>query len=150
MRPVGLVIGLLVVAFAIRELFELKRSTGWPRRMLPVGGLVSGFFGGLSGHQGAMRSAFLIGAGLSREGFIATGVAIAVLVDVTRLGQYFLGIDRMTADVPVTEVVAATLAAFAGALLGRRLLTKIRVLTLYRFVGSLLMVAGVAMAAGLI
>ncbi|MEM9301596.1 MAG: sulfite exporter TauE/SafE family protein [Pseudomonadota bacterium] len=149
-RPAGLVIGFLIVAFAVRELFDLKRETGWPRRWLSVGGLISGFFGGLSGHQGALRSAFLVGAGLSREGFIATGVAIAVLVDITRLGQYFAGLDQLAAEVPRGEVVAATLAAFAGAYIGRRLLTKIRVQTLYRFVGTLLIVAGIAMAAGLI
>jgi acyl-CoA reductase-like NAD-dependent aldehyde dehydrogenase len=45
-----------------------------PPGYLPVGGLLSGFFGGLSGHQGALRSVFLLRAGLTKESFIATGV----------------------------------------------------------------------------
>jgi len=40
------------------------------KKYLPLGGLLSGFFGGLSGHQGALRSAFLIKSGLSKESFI--------------------------------------------------------------------------------
>ena len=45
---------------------------------LAAGGLLSGFLGGLSGHQGALRSAFLIKCGLSKEVFIASGVVIAL------------------------------------------------------------------------
>lgn len=45
----------------------------FPPHWLPLGGLLSGFFGGLSGNQGALRSAFLLKAGLSKEAFIATG-----------------------------------------------------------------------------
>ncbi len=85
---VKLVIGTLMVVFALVELRSGKGGRGFDRRYLPVGGLVSGFFGGLSGHQGAMRSAFLIRAGLSKEAFIATGVVIACLIDVSRLSVY--------------------------------------------------------------
>jgi uncharacterized protein len=51
-------------------------------------GAVSGFFGGLSGHQGAFRSLFLLKADLDRERFIATGVMPAVMVDMSRLLMY--------------------------------------------------------------
>ena len=37
--------------FTNRELSWLE----FDRRYLPLGGLLSGFFGGLSGHQGALR-----------------------------------------------------------------------------------------------
>ncbi len=149
-EPASLVIGLVIVAFAIRELASLKRQEGWPRRYLPVGGLASGFLGGLSGHQGALRTSFLIGAGLSRESFIATGVSIAVLVDLSRLSLYLPKLDRLADDVPLRYIAGATLAAFAGAYLGRRLLTKVKLPALYRFVGTLLVVAGLAMALGLL
>jgi hypothetical protein len=45
--------------------------------------------GGLSGHQGASRSAFLIRLGLPKESFIATGVAISAAIDVSRITAYF-------------------------------------------------------------
>jgi hypothetical protein len=47
-----------------------------------VGGILSGFFGGLSGIQGAIRSAFLVKSGLKKEAYIATGVVIACFVDI--------------------------------------------------------------------
>jgi hypothetical protein len=45
-------------------------------------------FGGLSGHQGALRSALLLQAGQIREAFITSGIVIAVMIDVARLGMY--------------------------------------------------------------
>ena len=63
--PVKLVIGLLIGAFALAELSPRIAALAIPARFLPLGGVLSGFFGGLSGNQGALRSAFLIKAGLS-------------------------------------------------------------------------------------
>ena len=51
------------------------------RKYLAVGGVLSGFFGGLSGHQGAFRSIFLLRSGLWTEAFIASNIAIAILVE---------------------------------------------------------------------
>jgi len=86
--PVEAAIAPLVLAFAALELWPRFRRLAVPLRHLWAGGLVTGFFGGLSGHQGAFRSGFLLRAGLSKESFIATGVAIAALVDATRLAVY--------------------------------------------------------------
>ena len=57
-------------------------------KYIPLGGALSGFFGGLSGQQGALRSAFLIRTGLNKETFIGTSVVSAVVVDVSRLIVY--------------------------------------------------------------
>jgi len=115
-----------------------------------VGGLLSGFFGGLSGHQGAFRSAFLVRSGLSKEAFIATGVVIAVLVDFSRLAIYagLIGAPEVRARLGL--VVAATMAAFAGALLGRRLLPKMTIVLVRRLVAAMLLLIGVLLAAGVI
>jgi uncharacterized protein len=56
--------------------------------LLKLGGLLSGFFGGLSGLQGAIRSAFLVKSGLSKEAYIGTAVILACLIDITRLSVY--------------------------------------------------------------
>ncbi|VAX41501.1 Protein of unknown function DUF81, partial [hydrothermal vent metagenome] len=49
--PIGLVVGVLIVCFAAIELHpKIKRLEINPR-YLPIGGVLSGFFGGLSGHQ---------------------------------------------------------------------------------------------------
>jgi hypothetical protein len=65
-----LLVGLLIVFFAVQELRGGKKQA-IPAAWLPLGGVVSGFFGGLSGNQGAFRSAFLLGAGLGKDAFIA-------------------------------------------------------------------------------
>ena len=40
--------------FALFELLPLLRRIEFPRRYVPLGGTLSGFFGGLSGNQGAL------------------------------------------------------------------------------------------------
>ena len=92
--PVKLVIGSLIVVFAALELSPALEGLAIPRRYLPLGGLLSGFFGGLSGNQGAFRSAFLIKSGLDKQAFVATGVVSAVIVDTVRLGVY--GVSYVT------------------------------------------------------
>lgn len=62
----------------------MKGCQPYPASWLPLGRLVSGFFGGLSGNQGAFRASFLLGVGLTKESFIATGVVPACLVDASR------------------------------------------------------------------
>ena len=58
------------------------------KKYLSIGGVSCGFFGSLSWHQGALRIAFLRKCGLSKEGFIVTGVVIASLADTTRISSY--------------------------------------------------------------
>jgi len=75
--PVKLVIAFLLVVFSIAELIPKFSGVSFDKKYLALGGALSGFFGGLSGNQGALRSPFLLKAGLTREGYIATGVVIA-------------------------------------------------------------------------
>ena len=147
--PVKLAIGLLLIAFAAFEVSPLRHA-GLPRPLLPIGGLVSGFFGGLSGHQGALRSVFLLRAGLSRDAFVATGVAIAVLIDVTRLSAYAADLRHLDWRAVGPLVGACTVAAFAGSYLGSRLLPKVTYAAVQRVVASLLLVIGLGLASGLL
>lgn len=127
--PLQAVMGVVMLGFAI---FELAVPTTWAfaARWLPLGGIASGFFGGLSGHQGAFRSLFLVRAGLSHEAIIATGVAIACLVDLTRLGFYGAQLAWAPLRAHVWLLVVAIAAAFAGVFVGKRLLPKITIRTL--------------------
>lgn len=145
----GLLVGLLMMVFAIFDI-GTREKRGFGPRWLPLGGALSGFFGGLSGHQGALRSAFLLRCDLSKEGFIATGVCIACLVDLARLSQYLPAWRQLAGGLPIHLLLVAVAAAFSGALIGRRLLTKVSLVAVHRLVGILLLVAGTAIAAGLI
>jgi uncharacterized membrane protein YfcA len=148
--PVKLFLGLLIMGFSLLELVPVLSRVGASPRLLPLGGFISGLFGGFSGHQGAFRSVFLLRAGLSKEAFIATGVAAACLVDMTRLGVYA---ELFTADMlggNLRLLVLAALSAFAGAYLAKRLLRKMTIGAVRLTVGVMLLGLGAAMAAGLI
>ncbi|MEL7451093.1 MAG: sulfite exporter TauE/SafE family protein [Pseudomonadota bacterium] len=146
----GLVVGALMLAFALRELLAPSVRAGVQPKWLPLGGLMSGFFGGLSGHQGALRSAFLIGCGMSKETFVATGVTIACLVDVSRLSHYLPSMHTLNDRATLLPMLVAVGAAFLGALAGRRLLQKVTLAFLHRMVGVLLLIVGAALMAGVL
>jgi hypothetical protein len=117
--------------------------------MVP-GGFISGFFGGLSGHQGALRSLFLLRSGLTKEAFIASGVAIACLVDLTRLPTYATGDLIATAQEQGPLLVAGTLAAFIGAWWGRKLIPKMTMRGVQLTVGVLILAIAVMLSTGII
>lgn len=148
--PVKLTVGLLIGFFSLLELTQPLKGKGLQPGLLPLGGLLSGFFGGLSGHQGAFRSAFLLRLGLSKEAFIATGVVVACLVDATRLSVYagHLGAPEITANLGL--LAAATACAFLGAFLGARLLGKMTITALHALVGAMLLALSALLAAGII
>lgn len=150
--PVGIVIGLLVVGFACFELHPVSRSVGFDIRWIPAGGAISGFLGGLSGHQGAMRTAFLIRLGLDKEAFLGTGILCAILVDLARLTTYALlaGPDPGNVSGQSSLVVAGALSAFAGSWVGRKLLPAIEMEWIHLLVGGLLGALGLAIVVGIV
>ncbi|MBI4376146.1 MAG: sulfite exporter TauE/SafE family protein [Elusimicrobia bacterium] len=148
--PVKLAIGLLMIAFALLEIIPTFEKLSFDKHYLPVGGVLSGFFGGLSGNQGALRSAFLIRCGLSKGGFIASGVVIACLVDMTRLGVYASKFSAADVGANAALLIAATLSAFVGAWGGNRLLHKVTIRAVQWTVAIMLFVIAVGLATGVI
>jgi uncharacterized membrane protein YfcA len=149
--PLELVMGALIIGFALMELMPSLRAFRAPPAWLSLGGLVSGFFGGLSGHQGALRAAFLSPLGLSPRTFASTQAAMAVLVDGARLVVYGWSFTHVpaSATMPWRLIGVATACAFVGSFAGARLLHKVTIDGLRLTVGALLVVVGVAMIAGL-
>jgi uncharacterized membrane protein YfcA len=121
-----------------------------PKNKLWLGGILSGFFGGLSGHQGALRSAFLINFGLSKESFVATGIAIALTVDLVRMSIYTTKYTQSGITDHISILIVALLAAFSGAIIGRILLKKITITIIRSIVAILLIVVGIGLITGLI
>lgn len=148
--PVKLVVAVLMVCFALFELLPRFAQVSVAKKYLPLGGLLSGFFGGLSGHQGALRSVFLLKSGLSKESFIATGVVISLMVDIPRLAVYSLSFPLLQAGGGLPLLAAAVLAAFFGAFLGSRLLTRVTLRGLQLLVALMLLGISVALGMGLI
>jgi len=152
--PVKLIVGLLMIGFALFELLPRFQKLEFDRRFLPLGGLLSGFFGGLSGHQGALRSAFLAKSGLSTERFVGSNAVIGFLVDLTRIGVYLVlfaaagfAVDGFAAW-PL--VITGAAAAFCGVLVGRRYLHKVTMKAVRTLVAILLFGVGIALLLGLI
>ena len=124
---VKMIIGILMLIFAAFEIAPRLKNLQFPPRLLLVGAGLSGFFGGLSGHQGALRSAFLLRAGLSKEAFIASGVMLAIVIDITRIPYYLFTFRFSIENGHMSLWVYPTMCAFAGAYIGNRLLKKIQI-----------------------
>ena len=148
--PVKLTVALLMLFFALMELIPAFDKLAFDTKYLPAGGVLSGFFGGLSGHQGALRSAFLIRAGLSKESFIATGVVIACMVDLTRLTVYTAHFSHAGISENFLLLLTATASAFIGVVLGKRLVKKVRMRTIQIIVSVMLSVIAIGLGAGII
>jgi hypothetical protein len=147
---VDVVIAALLVVLGVQELVPRMARLSFDERYLVVGGAASGFLGGLAGLQGALRSAFLLRAGLDREAFLATGVAVALVVDISRIATYGAqGTLRLDGDA-LSLAVTGVLAASAGALIGNRLLRAATIRSIQIVVGILLVAVALALGAGLI
>ena len=154
--PEKAAVGLLMIFFALFDLLPVFRKMEFKRRWLPLGGLLSGFFGGLSGHQGALRSAFLAKSGLGTDQFVGSNAVIGFLVDLTRITVY-LGLfvaAGVHGDVTYENiwplVIAGSLAAFGGVLLGKRYLHKVTMRSVRTLVGILLFAVGLALLLGVL
>ncbi|MEW6386875.1 MAG: sulfite exporter TauE/SafE family protein [Thermodesulfobacteriota bacterium] len=148
--PVKLVVALLMIAFALMDLIPALAQFSLKPKYLPLGGLLSGFFGGLSGHQGALRSVFLLKCGLSKEAFIGTGVVIACLVDLSRLSVYFGHFSIRGFQENAGLLIIAIASAFTGSYLGSRLLTRITIQAIQYLVAALLLIIALGLASGFI
>jgi len=144
-----LIIATLLIFFAILEIVPFIQINVTEKH-LPLGGLLSGFFGGLTGHQGALRSLFMMKLGLKKEVFIATGVLIVCMIDVTRLGVYGEKLSGFNLEENFPYIISATLAAFAGAFIGNKLLKKVTMQSLQIMVAIMIIIFSFALALGII
>lgn len=148
--PVKFIISVLLIIFALIDLIPYFSKLHFGKDKLPIGGVLSGFFGGLSGNQGALRTAFLIKAGLSKEAFIGTSVVVSAFVDFTRLSVYASRFSQSGLQENITVVICATLAAITGAFIGNKLLKKITLKFIQRMVAVMLIVLSLALGSGVI
>jgi len=143
-------IGCLMLLFVIIETNSAIKSKKISPKYLPVGAVLSGFFGGLSGHQGALRSMFLIKSIPSKEKFIATGIAIACLVDLARIPLYMWYLRDEHLRTNNFQLIVVTLAAFVGAYFGNKFLHKIEISSIHKVVTFFLIFTAVMLISGLI
>jgi hypothetical protein len=153
--PLKLIMGLLLFLFALFELLPRLRDLKIDRRHLLWGGILSGFFGGFSGHQGALRSTFLTKVGISPEAFVGTNAVIACMVDAARIIAYaaFFVLAENASPIGPEQwplVLAAILAAFIGVRLGKRFLARVTMRAIQTLTGALLLLIALGLSSGLI
>ena len=150
-RNLEILLGILIILISFMEMFPVIRNLKIGIKWAPLGGVISGFFGGLSGHQGLFRSAFLVKSGLSKNSFIATGVGIAVLVDITRLSVY--GSTIFTTSIISSNefwlpVIISTTSALFGVSLATDLVKKMTIDVIRNMVFGLIFISGVLLILG--
>ncbi|MBM3185033.1 MAG: sulfite exporter TauE/SafE family protein [Bacteroidetes bacterium] len=148
--PVKFIVSILLILFASMDLIPYFQKLQFGKDKLILGGFLSGFFGGLSGNQGALRSAFLIKAGLSKEALVGTAVVISTFVDFTRLGVYATRFEKSGLFENLELVIWATLSAITGAYLGNKLLKKVTLGFLQVLTAIMLILMSICLGAGIL
>lgn len=147
---INLIIGILIFSFVILETLPLSSKISLNKNLLPIGGILSGFFGGMSGHQGAFRSIFLLKCNLSAEQFIATGIVIAFFVDIVRLPIY--GINFLNAEIihEFPLMAFTVLSAFLGSYLANKYMQKVTIKLIKITITIMLVIISAGLITGLI
>lgn len=147
---VKFVVGMLMIFFAWFDLDPRFSNWQLDKKWIPFGGLLSGFFGGISGHQGAFRAAFLTKAGLTKEQFIGTSNSIALIIDIARITVYAKTIDFLALENEKGLLITGVGFAFAGTYFGKELLKKTTLKGIQKIVGTLLLVLGLCFVFGVL
>lgn len=147
-HEVGIVQFLMACLIIVFAIFELKNHSRFKQVPLWFGGMISGFFGGLSGHQGALRTAFLVQRISSKESLISTTALIALLTDIFRVGVY----SYHTSWQKIDGVLIGTsmFCAFFGVWIGSQLLKKTSFTLLKNIIAFSLILLGIAIGVGII
>jgi uncharacterized membrane protein YfcA len=121
--------------------WRLRGTAAW------LGGALSGFFGGLVGNQGGIRTASMLGFAVDKRQFVATTTAVALLIDMARVPVYAwtdtAAIARMWPTIGV-----ATSGVVIGTLFGERLLARVPEHRFRVVVGVLLLALGMSFLIG--
>jgi hypothetical protein len=147
---VRLCLGLLIIFFAFFELSKKLSSLSFSEKHLVPGALLSGFLGGFSGHQGALRSAFLLRLNLEKTVFIATGVFVACMVDVARIPVYMKSNLMGVNTDKIWLLLTAVLAAWTGAFTGNKIFKKTSFIFFKWLVGIFMLMMGVLIVMGIV
>jgi uncharacterized protein len=146
-------LGGTALTIVLGMLLMLAGSAELARRRLPlpqtplwrlIGGVSSGFFGGLVGNQGGLRSAALLGFSLPPRELVATATASAVIVDVARVPVYLYTAGPVLAS-HLPLIAAMSTGVVAGTFVGVPVLRRVPENTYRQVVGLLLMVLGAAL-----
>jgi uncharacterized membrane protein YfcA len=140
----AIVFGCLLLFAGISGLTGLTERMNFGRRMAWLAGALSGFFGGLVGNQGGIRSAALRGFDIRKEALVATATAVALVVDGARMPVY-LAIESRGVLNAWPILIVTILGVLLGTFWGVRLLRQIPERMFRKLLDLLILALGIYM-----
>lgn len=129
-EPLLILIGCFLIILPILTLSEDWTGYKIPEANDRIGGFGSGFMGGLSGHQGALRAMFLSRRLTNKMSFAATASILALCVDLTRIPIYlYFRSEEIVAYSQLT--LALVISALLGVKVGKIWLEKLKSKTIH-------------------
>jgi uncharacterized membrane protein YfcA len=141
-----IIFGVALCLAAVSELTGAARRIRMHGAIAWIAGALSGILGGLVGNQGGIRSAALLGFQTTRESFVATATAIALLVDAARMPVY-LAVQREELREIAVWIALAAAGCVVGTFWGRGVLQRLPDQVFRRAVAVLILLLGVYMLA---
>jgi len=139
-----MVFGVLLLVAALSEVDGFATRVRFRGPLAWIAGALSGLLGGLVGNQGGLRSAALLGFGLSKTSFVATATAVGLFVDGARMPVYLVTQHQELLAVWL-PIVFATFGVAAGTLIGGRALARTPDVWFRRVLAAVLAILGATM-----
>lgn len=124
-RPLLGILGLALIILPILTISEKWTGYRIPESSDRAGGFGSGFMGGLSGHQGALRAMFLSRRIPDKMSYAATASILALCVDLSRIPVY---LAYRSEDIysHYSVIIVLVISALIGARVGKRWLKSLK------------------------
>jgi uncharacterized membrane protein YfcA len=120
-----LLVGIFLVILPILTISEKWTGYRIPESNDRLGGFGSGFMGGLSGHQGALRAMFLTRRLPDKMAYAATASVLALCVDISRIPVYLFFRTEEISD-EMTLIVVLVISALLGVRVGKKWLQSLK------------------------
>jgi len=118
------VLGLFLIGYALFLIFQSSFKIPAVNAAALSGGALSGFFAGMFGIGGAIRSMFLSAFNLPKAVYISTAAAIGLVVDSTRIISYFTSGATLPKELWWGLLLFIPV-SFVGAQIAKRIVDKI-------------------------
>jgi uncharacterized protein len=138
------IFGALLVFAGLTGLIGVAEKMRFGRKTAWIAGALSGFFGGLVGNQGGIRSAALLGFDISPQQFVATATAIGLIVDAARMPVY-LAVGYKEVLAISGWVLLAVVGVLVGTVLGLRVLQRVPQSQFRRIISVMILGLGIYM-----
>lgn len=137
-----IIFAIMLILAGIVGVLQVSKRLRFGKKGAAIAGLASGFFGGLVGEQGGIRSVALLNFDVEKEAFIATATATGLIVDAVRMPVYFLTQSSQVSQF-LFIIILSSVAVITGTLAGNLMLKKIPEESFKRIVSLLILILGI-------